>query len=165
MSKKNQEKRALSMIADEIQSFEIENLSGEKETLYLYPLQLGRLAMISSRLIDLDASFEGDEGDVKRMWDICSKKPHIVAEIIAIATLRTKAEIDTQLKERTNLILHSPSMTPTGMVNVFMNVIFQSFHADFMTAIRSVRTFRVTISQSDETERIANTEGGASGER
>ena len=63
--------------------------------------------MISRRLIDLDLIFDDEqmEGAVKRMWTICSEKSKEVAEIIAIATLRTQQEIEDMLKERTKLIL------------------------------------------------------------
>lgn len=90
------EQRALDTLTEKIESFEIEGNDKEQITLYLYPLQLGRLAMISRRLIDLDLIFDDEqmEGAVKRMWTICSEKSKEVAEIIAIATLRTQQEIE-----------------------------------------------------------------------
>ena len=94
-----------------------------------------------------------------------AEKPREVAEIMAIATLRTKQEIDEQLKERTELILNSPSMTPTAISNVFMAIVFQSYYADFMSAIRSVKTLQVMITPMTEMERIASTEDEASGGR
>lgn len=70
------EQRALDTLTEKIESFEIEGNDKEQITLYLYPLQLGRLAMISRRLIDLDLIFDDEqmEGAVKRMWTICSEK-------------------------------------------------------------------------------------------
>lgn len=41
------EQRALDTLTEKIESFEIEGNDKEQITLYLYPLQLGRLAMIS----------------------------------------------------------------------------------------------------------------------
>ena len=154
------------MLTEKFESFTIKGLDGEDITLYLYPLQLGRLAMISERLIDLDEilSIES-ENEVKKMWEICSKKPREVAEIIAIATLRTRQEIEEHFEERTQLLLDSPSMTPTAITNVFMAIIFQSYYADFMTTIRSAKTFQVTITPMTEMERIVSTEGVAFGDR
>ena len=54
------EQRALDTLTEKIESFEIEGNDKEQITLYLYPLQLGRLAMISRRLIDLDLIFDDD---------------------------------------------------------------------------------------------------------
>lgn len=161
--RKKQDKRALNILTDKHESFTIEGLDGKDITLYLYPLQLGRLALISERLLDLDMAFEGNDNDVKAMWKVCAQKPKEVAEIIAIATLRTKEDIQEKLAERVDLILNSPTMTPTAISNIFMAVMFQSYYADFMTAIRSARTFQVTITPAPEMERIASTEGVASG--
>lgn len=159
------EQRALAILTEKCETFDIEALDGSKQKLAIYPLQLGRLCMISQRLLDLDLCFEkADDNAVKRMWQICAEKPKEVAEIIAIGTLRTKEELDTQLEERTNLILHSPTMTANAVANVLTYIVFSSFFADFMTAIRSVRTLQVEISQSKKRERIATTEGKASGE-
>lgn len=153
------EQRALDTLTEKIESFEIEGNDKEQITLYLYPLQLGRLAMISRRLIDLDLIFDDEqmEGAVKRMWTICSEKSKEVAEIIAIATLRTQQEIEDMLKERTKLIYWSPTM------DILSTIVFQSYYADFMNAIRLVRTLRVMISPTTTAERIATTEGAVSG--
>lgn len=145
------EQRALDTLTEKIESFEIEGNDKEQITLYLYPLQLGRLAMISRRLIDLDLIFDDEqmEGAVKRMWTICSEKSKEVAEIIAIATLRTQQEIEDMLKERTKLIYWSPTMDTTALTNILSTIVFQSYYADFMNAIRLVRTLRVMISPND----------------
>lgn len=158
------DKRALSVLADKHESFELEGLDGVKHKLTLYPLQLGRLCMISQRLLDLDLCFDNSENDVKHMWHICSDKPREVAEIIAIATLRTKEELDTQLEEQTNLILFSPTMTANAICNVLAYIVFNSYYGDFTNAIRSVRTLQVEISQTKKTERIATMADKASGE-
>lgn len=164
--KKKQDKRAYRTLTEKAESFTIKSLDGEDITLYLYPLQLGRLAMISERLIDLDMAMSGDaDNEVQKMWKVCAEKPREVAEIMAIATLRTKQEIDEQLEERTELILNSPSMTPTAISNVFMAIVFQSYYADFMNAIRSVKTLQVMITPMTGMERIASTEDEASGGR
>lgn len=133
------EQRALDTLTEKIESFEIEGNDKEQITLYLYPLQLGRLAMISRRLIDLDLIFDDEqmEGAVKRMWTICSEKSKEVAEIIAIATLRTQQEIEDMLKERTKLIYWSPTMDTTALTNILSTIVFQSYYADFMNAIRA----------------------------
>lgn len=163
---KNTDQRAYAMLTDKCETFDIEALDGTKQTLTLYPLQLGRLCMISQRLLDLDICFEeNEENEVKRMWQICAEKPQEVAEIIAIGTLRTKEEIDALLKERTELILHSPTMTANAVANVLAYLVFSSFYADFMSAIRSVKTLQVEISQPKKIERIATTEDKASGEQ
>lgn len=160
------DKRALDTLTDKSESFEIENAEGKKETLYLYPLQLGRLALISQRLIDLDIATSEDAGnEVQKMWSICAEKPRAVAEIIAIATLRTKKDIDEKLAERTDLIYWSPSMNTVAYSNLLYAIVFQSYYEDFMSAIRSVKTLQVTISQMTATERIASTEEGVSGDR
>lgn len=156
--------RAFNILTDKAESFVIEGENGEDITLYLWPLQLGRLMMISQRLMQLDLSLSGDhENDVKKMWELCATQTQTVAEIIAISTLRTKEEIDTQLDERINLIMHSPSMTPIAFANLLMNIIFQSYYADFTKAIRLAKTFQVTISPMTEMERIASTEAAAYG--
>ena len=98
------------------------------------------------------------------MWRICSKHPRKVAEIIAISTLRTKDDLDAMLKERTEELLWSPTMDTRAYANLLYLIVFQSYYKDFMTAIRSVRTLRVTVSRT-EAERIASTEGAAFGER
>lgn len=159
------EQRALDTLTEKIESFEIEGNDKEQITLYLYPLQLGRLAMISRRLIDLDLIFDDEqmEGAVKRMWTICSEKSKEVAEIIAIATLRTQQEIEDMLKERTKLIYWSPTMDTTALTNILSTIVFQSYYADFTNAIRLVRTLRVMISPTTTAERIATTEGAVSG--
>lgn len=148
------EQRALDTLTEKIESFEIEGNDKEQITLYLYPLQLGRLAMISRRLIDLDLIFDDEqmEGAVKRMWTICSEKSKEVAEIIAIATLRTQQEIEDMLKERTKLIYWSPTMDTTALTNILSTIVFQSYYADFMNAIRLVRTLRVMISDALKTD-------------
>lgn len=134
------EQRALDTLTEKIESFEIEGNDKEQITLYLYPLQLGRLAMISRRLIDLDLIFDDEqmEGAVKRMWTICSEKSKEVAEIIAIATLRTQQEIEDMLKERTKLIYWSPTMDTTALTNILSTIVFQSYYADFMNAISNL---------------------------
>ena len=83
--------------------------------------------MISRRLIDLDLIFDDEqmEGAVKRMWTICSEKSKEVAEIIAIATLRTQQEIEDMLKERTKLIYWSPTMDTTALTNILSTIVFQ----------------------------------------
>lgn len=159
--------RAYDVLTERAQTFEIEDKDGEKQTLVLYPLQLGRLALISRRLLDLDMVFDidNDEADaVQRMWKICSDKPQQVAEIVAIATLKTKEDIDAHLEERTNALLWSPTMTPQAYTNLLYTIALQSYHADFMKAIRSVRMLRVNVSQQTEAERIAPTAGEAFGE-
>lgn len=156
------DKRALKTLASaEYESFEIEDVNGDKVTLFLYPLQLGRLALISERLLDLDLALENDaENDVKKMWKICSEMPDKVAEIIAIATLRTKDDIETKLHERTQLILESPKMTANAIANVLLTIVLSSYFGDFTAAIRSVKTLQVEVSQRTEAERIATMEEG-----
>ena len=160
------DKRALSILSEKAESFTIEDLDGKEKKLYLYPLQLGRLAMISERLIDLELALTEDaESEVQKMWKICAEKPREVAEIIAIATLRTKDDIEQQLDSRIDLILHSPSMIPDAIANVFMAIVFMSYYSDFISAIRSVKTFAVRISPTTEMERIASMEDKPSGDR
>lgn len=159
------ESRALGMIADEPEFFEITDQDGKAHTLKLYPLQLGRLAMISKRLLSLDLVFDGDEDDVQQMWRICSEKTCEVAEIIAISTLRTKEEIDNGLDDRVNLLLWSPSMTTDAYVGIMLVIVGQSYFADFTRAIRSVRMLRVNIAKETTAERIASMEGKPFGAR
>ena len=155
--------RALDILAEQPQSFEIEGTDGKNKTYKLYPLQLARLALITRRLIELDLILDDPkENVVQTMWEICSEKPRQVAEIIAIATLRTKEDIETKLEERTNELLWSPSMTPQAMANILYTIIFQSYYEDFMRAIRLVKIISVKISQNESEKRIA-TEGIASG--
>ena len=161
------DQRALDTLTEKPESFEIETQDGKTETLYLYPLQLGRLALISRRLLDLDLALDDDDADnaIKRMWAVCSEKPHEVAEIIAIATLRTKQEIDNYLKDRTEMIEWSPSINANALTNLLSAIILQSYHEDFMKAIRSVKTLRVIISPMMAAERIATTEDEAFGDK
>lgn len=161
------EQRAFDTLTGKIESFEIEGRDKETVTLHLHPLQLGRLAMISRRLIDLDLILNDEqiEDAVKRMWSVCAEKSREVAEIIAICTLRTKQEIDEQFTDRTELICWSPTMTTTALANVLSAIVFQSYYADFMNAIRSVRTLRVMISPTTTAERIATMGDKASGEK
>nr|DAH66228.1 MAG TPA: hypothetical protein [Bacteriophage sp.] len=160
------DKRALDVLTEKMESFELESESGKKETLYLYPLQLGRLAIVSRKLLDLDFVFDENHADdsVKQLWTVCAEKPREVAEIIAIATLRTKQDVDANFEQRVNLIMWSPTMTQQALTNVLYTIVMQSYYADFVSAIRSVRTLRVMISQMTPTERIAPTEAAASGE-
>lgn len=157
MAKKNRqlESRALGMIADEPEFFKIKDSKGDEHTLKFYPLQLGRLAMISKRLLALDMVFDGEEDDVQQMWRICSERAQEVAEIIAIATLRTKEEIDKDFDDRVNLLLWSPSMTVEAYVHVMMFIVAQSYFGDFMKAIRSVRMLRINIADETTADRIA----------
>lgn len=148
--------RALSMLVEKPQSFEIEDRDGKMQTYHLYPLQLGRLALITERLIHLDLILDDPDADiVKAMWDICSSEPKRVAEIIAIATLRTRHDIETLLEERTQELLWSPTMTPQALTNILYTIIFQSYHEDFMKAIRLVKILSVKISQQDRENLIA----------
>lgn len=157
--------RALDILTEQAQTFEIEGSDGNKKTYKLYPLQLARLALISRRLIELDLILDDPNGDVvKAMWEICSTKPQQVAEIIAIATLRTKEEIDNSLEERVKELLWSPSMTPQAMSNILYTIIYQTYYEDFMKAIRLVKIISVNISQSESEKRIAM-EAKASGDR
>jgi hypothetical protein len=157
--------RALDILTEQAQTFEIEGSDGNKKTYKLYPLQLARLALITRRLIELDLILDDPKGDVvKAMWEICSMKPQQVAEIIAIATLRTKEEIDNNLEERVNEFLWAPSMTPQAMSNILYTIIYQSYYEDFMKAIRLVKIISVNISQSETEKRIAMEEK-ASGDR
>lgn len=159
MSKKT-DSRALSSLIEQPETFKIQKRDGEEATLQIHPLQLGRLAMISKRIIDLDLVFDGiDEDDmVKQMWTVCAEKPREVAEIIAIATLKTKDELDNLLQDRTDEILWSPSMTTNAYANILHYIVFQSYYGDFMKAIRSVRMLRVNVSQETKAERIARME-------
>lgn len=146
------DKMALDAIVEEQESFEIETKEG-KETLYLHPLQLGRLAVISKRLIDLDITLDklGEDADkdpLKALWVVCSEKPQQVAEIIAIATLRTKTEIEEKLKERTDQILWSPTMTTDALTTILSIIVGSGDASAFMSAIRSLKTLRVSISQN-----------------
>lgn len=154
--KQQMDLRALSMLVDESKSFEIEDKDGNNVTYKLYPLQLGRLALITERLIHLDLILDDPETDVvKAMWEICADQPRKVAEIIAIATLRTKDDIDNHLEERVNELLWSPTMTPQALTNILYTIIFQSYHEDFMKAIRLVKILSVKISQEDRESLIA----------
>lgn len=163
--KNNTEARALQLFLEATETFTIEVSGGEKKELSIYPLQLGRLAMVSQRLLELDLVLDDECSDaVQKMWLICSKYPIKVAEIIAIATLRTKEDLDAMFKERTEELLWSPTMGTGALTNLLCLIVFKSYYKDFMTAIRSVRTLRVTVSRT-EAERIASTEDAASGER
>lgn len=154
--KQQMDLRALSMLVDKPESFEIEDKNGNTITYKLYPLQLGRLALITERLIHLDLILDDPETDVvKAMWEICADQPRNVAEIIAIATLRTKDDIDNQLEERVNELLWSPTMTPQALTNILYTIIFQSYYEDFMKAIRLVKILSVKISQEDRESLIA----------
>ena len=156
--------RALDILTEQAQTFEIEGSDGNKKTYKLYPLQLARLALITRRLIELDLILDDPEGDVvKAMWKICSERPQQVAEIIAIATLRTKEEIDNNLEERVKEFLWSPSMTPQAMSNILYTIIYQSYYEDFMRAIRLVKIISVKITQNESEKRIATEEIASGG--
>ena len=158
------DKRAINVLTSNNESFGIEDMDGNEVTLCLFPLQLGRLAMITRRLLDLDILLDNNAEDpVKQMWKVCAERAREVAEIIAIATLRTRKEIDEQFEARTQLLLDSPTMTSQACVNLLYAIVFMSYYEDFTDAIRLVRTLRVTISQNTAAKRIATTEGKVSG--
>lgn len=164
-TKQQMNSRAFDVLAEQSQTFEIEGEDGKPKQYRLYPLQLARLALISKRLIELDLVFEDDNTDaVHAMWQICSTKPRQVAEIIAIATLRTRGEVETQLEARTNELLWSPTMTPEAYTNILYTIISQSYYEDFMKGIRLVKIISVNISQADDEKRIP-TAAIASGDR
>lgn len=151
------DRRMYNMLLDKAEQFQIMDRQGNEVTLELKPLQLGRLMMISDRLLDLDLIFDEEDTDaVQKMWKICAERTREVAEIVAIATLNTKEEIDTQLEERTELLMWSPSMTPLAFANILFHIVTQSYHADFISAIRSVRMLRVGIANETEADRIAS---------
>ena len=160
------EYRALGTTIEEPTQFEIETSDGKMKTLSIYPFQLGRLALISQRLLDLDLAFdnEGEKDDVNLMFEICASKARAVAEIVAIATLRTKEEVIEQLKERTEEILFSPTMTPKALSVVLFHIVQKSYYADFSKAIRSVDLLRVEISPKTAAARIAYLGGKPYGE-
>ena len=153
------EYRALGTVVEEPTQFEIETSNGKKKTLSIYPLQLGRLAMISQRLLELDLVDSEGKDDVKYMFEICASKATQVAEIIAIATLRTKEEIEREFKERTEEILNSPTMTPSAVSVVLFSIVRKSYFGDFTKAIRSVEMLRVEVCPKTSAERIAYTGG------
>jgi len=158
------DERALRMLVETPEEFTIISSAGEEVTLTLYPLQLSRLAMISERLLKLDTVFDASaENAVQQMWRICAEQPRSVAEIIAISTLQTKRDIEDHLKERVELIYDSPTMLPAAYVNIFSSIVYQSYYADFMNAIRSVRMLQVEISPEMTARRIAITGEEASG--
>lgn len=165
MDKQTTDMRAFDVLTEKPEEFTIETLDGSSITLHLYPLQLSRLAMITKRLLALDAVFGGNdpEDSVKWMWKVCAEKPREVAEIIAIASLRTKSEADSYLRERTELIYDSPSMTPNAYAALLSTIVFQSYCQDFMNAIRLVKTLRVMISPTTTAERIAGMADEVSG--
>lgn len=150
------------LLEDKPLQFEIETTNGEKKPLSVYPFQLGRLLMISQRLLDLDLLFDeqGERADpIKQMWEVCATKSREVAEILAIATLRSKEELDTQLEERTEEILWSPSMTPNAFAQVLFRIVQSAYYGDFIKAIRSVEMLRVEICPKTQAGRIAYTGG------
>ena len=147
------------------ESFQIRSIDGSKEvTLHLYPLQLGRLMMISKRLLALDMALSGSDNDAREMWRICAEKPQEVAEIIAIATLRTKQEIDKNFRARTELLMHSPTMQPATVVQLLSWIVSQSYCEDFTRAIRLVKMLQVEISPMTPADRIAAMAGKPSGD-
>lgn len=148
--------RALDILSERTETFEAENADGKNITYTIYPLQLARLSLITRRLVELDLVMNDPDGDVvNEMWSICSEKPRQVAEIIAIATLRTKEDIETKLEERTNELLWSPTMTTRALANILYTIIYQSYYEDFMKAIRLVKIISVNISQRETEKRIA----------
>lgn len=161
------DRRALDTLLETGVSFTIEGVNGKEQELCLYPLQLGRLAMISKRLLNLGVSLpKNQDGEAwDQMWKVCAEKTQEVAEIIAISTLRTKEDIDNNLSDRVNLILWSPSMTTETYTYLLSTIVFQSYYEDFIKAIGSVRTLMVKISQPTMMETIASMGGKVSGEK
>lgn len=142
--------------AAEVDSFELEDASGKVMTLHIYPFQLGRLGLIARRLLDLNLALNSNKPDdvVERLWTVCAEKPKEVAEIIAIATLRTKKEIDTLFEERVKLLLWSPAMTTDAFCKILYRIVSLSYYADFVNAIRVVRNMRLAISADAKTEHV-----------
>lgn len=161
------DRRALDTLLETGVSFTIEGENGKEQELCLYPLQLGRLAMISKRLLNLGVSLPKNQDGAAwdQMWKVCAEKTQEVAEIIAISTLRTKEDIDNNLSDRVNLILWSPSMTTEAYTYLLSTIVFQSYYEDFIKAIGSVRTLMVKISQPTMMEPIASMGGKVSGEK
>lgn len=159
------DRRALDTLLEIGISFTIEGDNGKEQELCLYPLQLGRLAMISKRLLNLDIELPKDQSDIAwdKMWAVCAEKTREVAEIIAISTLRTKEDIDNKLSDRVDLILWSPSMTTEAYTYLLSTIVFQSYYEDFIKAIGSVRTLMVKISQPTMMETIASMGAKVSG--
>lgn len=141
---------ALDALLETKESFEIEDGEGNTVRLGLYPSSLGKMALMSKRLLDLDLTLDAFDGSdpLKEMWRICAERPRQVAEIIALATLRTKREIEERLEERTQLLLWSPSIDTRALVNLLHAIIGQGDCLGFMSAIRLLKTVRVNISQS-----------------
>ncbi len=82
------------------------------------------------------------EGAVKRKVDYMSENKKEVAEIIAIATLRTQQEIEDMLKRADKNLYTGPQAmdTPTALTNILSTIVFQPYYADFMNAWSLVRT-------------------------
>lgn len=160
------EYRALGTLhEDNPQTFEIETAEGKK-TLSIYPLQLGRLALISRRLLEIDLVLDEESQEpFSQMLEVCASKAQQVAEIIAIATLRTKDEIEEHLEERTDEVLYSPTMTPQAVANVLFKIVQNSYYSDFTRAIRLAKMLRVEFSPKTGAEQIAPLEGKPFGAR
>ena len=68
------DKRAINVLTSNNESFGIEDMDGNEVTLCLFPLQLGRLAMITRRLLDLDILLDDNAEDpVEQMWKVCAE--------------------------------------------------------------------------------------------
>lgn len=160
------EARAIDALLETPEYFDLKGKSGEKEKFFLYPLSLGRLMMVSKRLLELDLTLSelGGDDPMKEMWRVCGDKPDKVAEIIAVSTLKTKEEIEKKLKERTEFFMWSEELTTQALANILYTIITQSFCEDFMNAIRLVKTLRVTVPKENPANLIARTEGKAPGE-
>ncbi len=141
---------------NKIETFDIKDKDGNDITLSIYPLQLARLSMISQKLralnIDLDKMTEADENQsLNQMVEICAEKPRAVAEIIAIATLRTKKDIDEKLTERTDLIYWSPTSGNCKVLATLLEyVVMLCYDESFMDALKAVRVLRVNIGRETE---------------
>lgn len=125
------------------------------ETFKIYPPSLGKLQLLSKLFLQLGLDIEEVKMDpATEIFKCCSDKSDILAEIMAVAVLRTKEELlnSSLIEERKQLFLWYT--TPEDFSIIVGAILMQIDLTNFSNSIRLTKLFR--LNEPKESRRGAN---------
>jgi single-stranded DNA-specific DHH superfamily exonuclease len=143
-------------VIEEPVSFEVETIEGEKKTLSLYPFQAGRLIKGAHliRKMKVSAEILTSEKPFDELMQLTEESTADIIELIALATLRTKKEVEEQMEERKDMLLWAPNMTQLAQAILLKTIVEQCFYKGFANSFGLVRMLPEIFSQ--KTQKAAN---------